>query len=131
MTDNTDPIPVTRTDGDIYEGTIPSDHQAYDLVASRTTRPASIDFEDASMTDNTDLIARLRLHWADRTVPQLIQERQEAADALAARDAACGHLPNQLVAKALDAASSSHDVIGRFTDDEWDALRATTFKATE
>jgi hypothetical protein len=56
------------------------------------------------------------------------------AAALAARDAACGHLSNELVAKALAAWAwpiTWQDWSDTFTADEIAALRAATFKVTE
>ena len=93
------------------------------------------------MSNNTDLIARLR-ERADALpspgIPSITTVLcREAADALAARDAACGHLSNGLVAKALawiavDPYGELHHLHEeRFTDDEMDALRAAIFKVTE
>jgi hypothetical protein len=85
------------------------------------------------MTDNTDLIAELR-EQVDRhqgyswNAAKDVMRR--AADALAARDAACGHLENQLVVGGLIwAATFGQD--DRLTDDQWAALRAATFEITE
>lgn len=84
------------------------------------------------MTDNADLIARLR-STADALEiglrhGHLRKLLLDAADALAARDAACGQLDNQLVAKALTFLATGLDVA--FTVDESLALRAAIFEAT-
>jgi hypothetical protein len=82
------------------------------------------------MTDDPDLIAELEA-WADAeqhtTLPGIAMRR--AAAALRARDAACGHQSNELVAKAL--AKAGRKISANFTPDEWAALRAATFEVTE
>jgi len=51
---------------------------------------------------------------------------------LAARDAACGHLPNQLVTKILAWAQADiTDPFPEFTDGEISAFEAATFEVTE
>ena len=87
------------------------------------------------MTDHTELIARLRKPnsqpWGT-----FVLDCRAAADALAARDAACGHQPNELVVKWLSAiqavARAGVENFGSaITTDEIAALRAATFEVTE
>jgi len=87
------------------------------------------------VTDNADLISDLQCLGFDLRWPTFLRVKMlAAADALAARDAACGHLPNKLVAKALD---DLRQALGYgwgwsyYTDDEGDALRAATFEVSE
>jgi hypothetical protein len=75
------------------------------------------------MTDNTD--RALHPHRYSRGSCSPYDTIEQLSHALAARDAACGHLDNQLVAKALHAVTR-HTVL---TDDEYDALYAATFQA--
>ena len=86
------------------------------------------------MTDNADLISDLQCLGFDLRWPTFLRVKMlAAADALAARDAACGHLPNELVAKWLEqarrdrAGDDGHPWLW-FTDDEIDALNAATFE---
>lgn len=91
------------------------------------------------MTDNTNLTADLRAtverFETTGATPSdlLLRDLTRAADALAARDAACGHLPNQLVAKALTVAafcSLDEFFADQFTPDDVEALSAATFEVT-
>jgi len=90
------------------------------------------------MTDNTDLIAEAQAEAAHLRTSDARRQASlltRLADALAARDAACGHLPNELVAKALAVArrGGTWDAFldPHLTDDEVVALRAATFEVTE
>jgi hypothetical protein len=99
-----------------------------------------MDLAELKMADNTDLIARLLLTaetcdlYYNLPIPDAPTFLRQAADALAARDAACGHLPNELVAKSL--ASLRRRMFENRASEEWTgdeiiALRAATFEVTE
>jgi hypothetical protein len=82
------------------------------------------------MTNDADLINDLRAEADLGTqLPQRCRRLlNAAADALAARDAACGHLDNQLVAKGLTFAAEhvTREVIEY--DSDFDALQHVVFK---
>jgi hypothetical protein len=88
------------------------------------------------VTDNTNLITELRNTARSGRGERVMIKRQhliDAADALAARDTACGHLDNKLVAKTLRAVQHYPNMawIG-WTADDFIALRAAaTFQVTE
>jgi hypothetical protein len=84
------------------------------------------------VSDYSELVERLQSgNWTTIQVGAAARVIEALAAELAARDAACGHLPGELVAKLLAAIRGDFDNGIYLDDDEDDALRAATFEVTE